>query len=333
MSEINSFLQKSFASCESSIIPLGMIAYELVKCAKAHTYVETLGDHADTLHRWVKQGYDEDFKIAFERAVKRALKILGVSHARLAFDVTPEPFYGKTSSLYLFGVDKSKSWNAEFHYAVACLITRKKQIPLMAVPVRVGEGVAKPTIELLDYCQTLFRSIRFAVFDRGYYCAELIDYLVANKIKYLILVPEKRGTISEYIEQTEVLGKYAHKMVYAKAKSKWKPQTTIVVCKGINEYAWVFATNISFNTRVEYIWHYKRRWQIETNFRVEDEARIKSKSTKHIIRYFYFLMSLVFHLFWIVNKNTKYYVPFKKYLDIIEHQLLHDYFNIDYAPT
>jgi hypothetical protein len=100
------------------------------------------------------------------------------------------------------------------------------------------------------------------------------------------------------------------------------------VCKGIDEFAWIFATNIRFRTRAEYVWYYKRRWQIETNFRVEDEARIKSKSTSYLVKYFYFLVSLLLHLLWIINKNIKYHAPFKKYLDVIEQALLLDYLEI-----
>ena len=171
--------------------------------------------------------------------------------------------------------------------------------------------------------------IRFAVFDRGFYIGELIDYLETKRIRYLILVPEKKGKIKEYVEQTDEWGKFRHKLVYSKKKSKWQPKTTIVICKGIGEFAWIFATNISFKTRVEYIWYYKRRWQIETNYRVEDEAKIKSKSSDYMIRYFYFLVSLLLHLICIVNKNLNYYTPFKKYLDIIETELLCDYLKIE----
>jgi len=184
---------------------------------------------------------------------------------------------------------------------------------------------------LLEYAQTLFKRIRFVVFDREFYVAELIDYLESKKLRYLILVPEKTGRIKGYVEQTDELGKFKHIMEYQKEKSKWRPKTTIVVCKGIDEYAWIFATNMNFRTRVEYIWYYKRRWQIETNYRVEDEGKIKSKSTHHLIRYFYFLVSQLMRLFWVVNKKVKYYVPFKKYLDIIENHLLYDYLEIQHT--
>ena len=329
MTHIDSFLQKAFASLRSGIIlPLNHIGFFLVKAAKAHSYVETLGEHADALHLWIKGSYEEDLQRAFEQQVRKALKHLGVSYAKLAFDITSEPFYGKTRGLHIFNV-KGESYQSEFKFITVCLITKNKQIPLMALPVRIGEGGGtKLAIELLEYCQCLFRGIRLALFDRGFYSAELIDYLEARHIRYLILVPEKKGRISEYVAQTAELGHYRHQLYYAKKKSKWKPKTMIVVCKGIDDFEWIFATNIRFKTRCEYIWHYKRRWQIETNFRVEDEARVKSKSSRYLIRYFYFLVSLLLHLLWIVHKNIHAYSPFKKYLDTIEQALFRQYLEI-----
>src|SRR3989344_9554815 len=116
MSNITSFLQKSFSSLLSSIIlPLNFMGYQLVKVAKAHSYVETLGTSADSLHHWVKSSYEEDFKAAFEAQVRKALKHLGVGYARLAFDTTSEPFYGKTASLYLHGM-AGEPYGAEFKF-------------------------------------------------------------------------------------------------------------------------------------------------------------------------------------------------------------------------
>lgn len=328
ISNVTGFLQKSFQSFASSIIlPLNGIGFFLAKAAKANSYVETLGEHADSLHGWIKQSYEEDFKRAFEIEVRKAVRQLHVSYAKIAVDTTDEPFYGKTRSLHVFNTEGEK-YDGLFKFISVSLIMRNKQIPLMSLPVMVGEGNAKPAISLLEYCLTLFKGIQLALFDRGFYIAELIDYLEAKKLRYIIRVPEKDGVIEDFVTQTTELGRFKHQMEYSKAKSKWKPHTTIVVCKGIDEYPWIFATNVHFRTRAEYVWQYTRRWQIETNFRVEDESRIKSKSANYLIRYFYFLVSQLLRLFWIVNKNLNYYIPFKKYLDIIEHELLFDYLGI-----
>jgi hypothetical protein len=259
--------------------------------------------------------------------VRHALNKLRIGIAQLAFDITHEPFYGKARSLHIFNTDKQKKYRGEFRFITCCLVNKGKQIPLMALPVRLGEQT-KLTIDLLRYCSTLFSRIKIALFDRGFYSAELIDFLEAKKINYLMLVPEKRGKIRKYLQETDNLSKTPHQMYYSKEKSKWKPVTQITICKNINNFDWIFATNIQYDRAIDYILLYKRRWQIETNYRVEDEAKIKSKSRHYLIRYFYFLIGLLLHIFWIVHKKVYFYVQFKKYIDIIEQRLFYDFIDI-----
>lgn len=324
MVKITNFLKKLFGSRN---VNLKLVAHFLAKCAKSHSYVETLGKHADSLHAWIKSCYEVDIRREFERQVRYAIKKLRVGIAQLAFDVTHEPFYGKNRNLHIFNTPKEKKYRGEFHFITCCLINRDKQIPLMALPVRLGEQT-KLTIDLLQYCSSLFKHIRYCLFDREFYVAELIDFLEAKKIKYLMLVPKRGKKIKDHLETTENLGKYPHQMCYSKKKSKWKPATQITICKNINDFDWIFATNIQFSRAIDYVLLYKRRWQIETNYRVEDEAKIKSKSIHYLIRYFYFLIGLLLHLLWIVQKNVHTYIQFKKYIDIIEQKLLCNFLGI-----
>ena len=143
-----------------------------------------------------------------------------------------------------------------------------------------------------------------------------------------MLVPALKGIIQGYRDETNIFAKYQHQMQYAKKKSVWKPKTQIVVCKNVLDFDWIFATNIQFDNPEDYVFQYKRRWQIETNYRVEDEAKIKSKSSNCMIRYFYFMMSNLFHLLWICHKNFSFYVQFKRYLDIVETTLLYDFLGL-----
>lgn len=324
MKQINKFLKKVFGNRS---VNLKLLAHFLAKCAKSHTYIETLGKHADSLHAWIKTSYEIDFKRAFEQQVRFAIKKLRINVAQIAFDITHEPFYGKSRNSHIFNTSKDKKYDGEFHFITCCLINKGKQVPLMALPVRLGEQT-KLTIELLSYSASLFKNISCCLFDRGFYCAEIIDFLEAKKLNYLILVPNKKGKITEYIASTKSLGKYTHQMRYSKQKSVWKPTTQITICKNISNFDWIFATNIQFDRAIDYVLLYKRRWQIETNYRVEDEAKIKSKSSHYMIRYFYFLIGLLLHLYWIVHKKQYFYVQFKKYLDIVEHLLLINYLKI-----
>lgn len=329
MNQIISYLKKVFCSLDSkTTLSHGLLAHHLAKVAKCQSYVETFCRHADTIHGWIKRIYDIDIRHAFEQQVRKALKKLNIRSAGIAFDFTHEPFYGKTHNLHTINVSKTDPHNSEFRYVTCCILTKNKQIPLMALPVRYGQQVSQ-TIELLRYCMSLKFRIKYVLFDRGFYNAELVDFMHSKKLPYLMLCPAKPGRIKEYGAQTNHFAKYEHQLHYQKAKSSWKPMTTIVVCKNQEGYDWMFATNIQFHKPKEYVLLYKRRWQIETNYRVEDEAKIKTKSCNYVIRYFYFMTSMMFHLLWIVSKNLNSYVQFKKYLDIVEHYLLFDFLGIE----
>jgi hypothetical protein len=61
-------------------------------------------------------------------------------------------------------------------------------------------------------------------------------------------------------------------------------------------FDWAFATNQD-DIDLDYIIPtYKGRWRIETGFRVQDEARIKSKSKDMKIRFFYFVYEQMLQL-------------------------------------
>ncbi|MDO8460036.1 MAG: hypothetical protein Q7S74_02935 [Nanoarchaeota archaeon] len=61
--------------------------------------------------------------------------------------------------------------------------------------------------------------------------------------------------------------------------------------------------------------------QIEKDFRVQDEARIKTKSNYAIVRYFYFMTSLILLANWEVDRLKHPERCFKKYLKFVQEQV------------
>ncbi len=69
--------------------------------------------------------------------------------------------------------------------------------------------------------------------------------------------------------------------------------------KHINrKFAWVFVTNMELDDFHKYLKLYKRRWNIETGFRVHDEATIKTKSVDVRVRFFLFLAAMLLYNEW-----------------------------------
>src|SRR3989344_2287042 len=120
-------------------------------------------------------------------------------------------------------------------------------------------------------------------------------FVPKHKDKKEILYPMKIG------EQVAIYNNFE----VNKNKSKYPGENILVFLKQIydpkNEknYDWVFATNIEEILLENIISTYKKRWRIETQFRVQDEARIRCKSTDMYIRCFLFLFEQLLQTIWI----------------------------------
>ena len=293
------------------------IISSIVEAARTISYVETVSNKADTLHRHVKQVDERALQRAFEFNTRKAIGRMGFGKTTLAVDTTSELYYGKNGKLNVRQKKFEKGADEAFTYVVLSVV-KPKPLPLMALPYRQGDDLTDLVKELLSYAKSLPIKIQCVLFDRGFYIGSLIAYLSSEKIKYLIFAPQNKK-IRRYISQTKTIASFSHEMKYNKRKSYWKVQTRIVVIKdAMKDYHWCFATNLRQSLYL--ISKYKQRWQIETDFRVHDEARIKTKSNEPIIRYFYFLTSLVLLANWEVNRILHPEVCFKKYLKFVQEE-------------
>jgi len=292
----------------------------LTEAGRTISYVETVSNKADTLHRYIKQTSEIELKRAFEFNTRKALGRMGLGKVVLSIDTTKELYYGKNGKLHVRQVKHEKGTTEAFTYLVLSAV-EPKPLPLMAIPYRQGDDLTAKTKELLDYARTLHLIIDIILFDRGFYIWDLISYLSSEKIRYLIFVPQNKA-MKKYIAQTTLMASYEHIRKYNKRKGYFIGKTKIVIIKdlikGKTNYYWCFATNLKNSLYL--IAKYKQRWQIETDFRVQDEARIKTKSNYAIVRYFYFLTSLILLANWEVNRLLHPEVSFKRYLKFIEEQ-------------
>jgi hypothetical protein len=297
----------------------------IVEAARTESYVETVSPcQSDTLHKEIKWSDERLLGREFEKAVRMALKILRIGRVKVAIDCTEEPYWGK-NGLHNTRAKVHEKSDESWQY-VNLAIVEPRFVPLMSLPYRQIDDLDNLTIDLLKYLRTLPLRVELVLFDRGFYHWELIDYLNNRRggkpLPYLIFVP-KNNAMKEYIKRTRgKLGVFVHEGSHDKKKTKWKPRTKIVICKGIGKdkkgkpIDWCFATNQKASLKL--VWIYKKRWNIETGFRIQDEATIKSKSSHPLIRYFYHLISMILILMWRVHNHIKGHMVFKRFLKFIE---------------
>src|SRR3989344_6950845 len=141
----------------------------------------------------------------------------------------------------------------------------------MSIPYTMLDNLDYLVMNLVGYLESLTLDVKLILFDRGFYHAHLIDFLNSKNLPYLMLVPQTPA-VKKYIEQTKSFEYFQHSFVYTKEKSGWKTHTTIIVRRIDEEVCWCYATNQkpSLGLTLEY----KKRWNIETGFRIHDEVRI-----------------------------------------------------------
>ena len=323
MSLITHFIHKTL-----SVLRLGKgwfsrLIASLVEAGRTCSYVETVApSQADTLHKEVKWSDARLLKREFEKAARRTLKLFRFGRVKVAIDCTEEPYWGK-NGLHNTRARVHERSDESWQY-VNLAIVEPRFVPLMSLPYRQTDNLDSLVIDLLEYLRTLPLNVELVLFDRGFYHWQIIDFLNncrgGKPLPYLIFVPKNKA-MKEFIKQTKGnLGAFTHQGSYGKKKSKWKPKTKIIICKATGKDGkpidWCFATNQKASLKL--VRTYKKRWNIETGFRIQDEATIKSKSSHPLIRYFYHLISMILILMWRTQNHNNTHIVFKRFLKLIE---------------
>ena len=289
-----------------------------LEASSHNTYVETISNKADSLHYHIDKNYVEIINIEYFNHIKKTLRKLRLGLVDIIADITNDDFYGKSTGLYIHNWTGEEGIQGKFLYLVAGILIRNKILPFYVCILRIGYFKADYLGKIVEFCNKLQIKIRLIKLDRGFYSGDVIDELELKGINYLIFA-KKSSLFKCMLEATDKGVIVKHEIKYKKDKSSHIAETNIALVKNVDGYDWCFATNLLLADVRKYVKLYRERWNIETMFRVHDEARIKTKSIKPIIRLFYFILSMLLLLIW--NLYAKQEYTFKKFIIILEEML------------
>lgn len=295
----------------------------LLDAAAYNTYVETVSNKADTFYLRIKEGITEMVTYSYLDYIQiLSQKFDWVSKEFiLAFDYTDEDFYGDVQGLNIYGWTGEKGVTGKFKFLTCSIVSNEtpQKIPLVSIPIQLGHNMSYAITHCLYLIKPYIGNIILVLFDRGFYAKELMFELGEMNIPYLIFAPKtdfiKRELEGMCPKETKLL---KHEYVINRDKSNFSFETFAVFLKQIydkrleKEIDWAFATNVEEIQLDGIIKIYKKRWRIETGFRVQDEAEIKCKSKEMKIRYFLFLFQQLLQTQWVCFFKEE--VPFKRFL-------------------
>jgi hypothetical protein len=170
----------------------------------------------------------------------------------------------------------------------------------------LGHYKSSVILHCLSLIKDYIGKINLILFDRGFYDKDLMYELTKLNYPYLIFVPKHKDK-KEILYPMKIEEQIAiyNDFTVNKNKSNYAGENILIFLKQIydpkNEknYDWIFATNIEEVLLENIVTTYKKRWRIEIQFRVQDEAKIKCKSKEMKIRYFLFLFEQMLQTIWI----------------------------------
>lgn len=282
----------------------------LMESSAFNTYIETIGGKADTLYRRIKESPISMTTHAYLEYIRRlSTKLkLNEKEVTLAFDYTDEDFYGDVQGFDIHGWTGENAVTGKFKFLTCSIISDDipEKIPLISIPIMIGHYKSSVIIYCLSLIKEYIGKINLILFDRGFYDKDLMYELTKLNYPYLIFVPkfQNKQEILFPMKIEEQVAIY-NEFNVNKDKSKYAGENILVFLKQIYDprseknYDWVFATNVEEILLESLVLTYKKRWRIETQFRVQDEARIKCKSKDMKVRYFFFMFGQMLQTMWI----------------------------------
>lgn len=309
-SEFKSFLKNLSVSEEYASL--------ILEASSHDTYIETISNKADSLHYNIAKGYVEYSDKEFYKVVKNRIQKLRLGAVDIIIDITSENFYGKSTGLYLHNWTGEEGIEAKYHFLVAGIMFRNRIYPFYVAILPIGTFKSDYIGRICDFCNEMNLKVKLVKLDRGFYSGEVIDELELKGMNYLIFA-KKSSLFRCMLEGIDISAVIKHEINYKKSKSSHKAETNIALVKDVEGYDWVFATNVFLRDARKYVEIYRGRWNIETMFRVHDEAKIKSKSVNPLIRLFYFMVSMLLLFIWNLSFKEKY--TFKRFVMNLEQML------------
>ncbi len=223
----------------------------------------------------------------------------------LSIDTHDWMYYGDTDDEMVLGTQAKNGTSYAYKFATINIVEKGIRFTLKALPIRDYPEICNTIEELIKYAMQKVR-IRRIYLDRGFYEVPIVRMLKRLGVNFVIQAKKSTG-ITAVIEENR--DKKVIAMDYKMYRKRKAPSGKEVVKLFIlphrrkKKERVCFVTNLDVNEKnaKKYAEGYRKRWGIETSYRVKKEAfRPKTTSKNYAIRLFFFLFSVCLYNLWIL---------------------------------
>jgi len=289
-------LMTTFFVCgKNAVYKTKDFAYRLVQSALEHQSLEAMFKLTGYLS--ADRVLDKLHEISEERIqelitkINRKLKL--PKRVVLAIDFTEKEYYGNKNHLGIMG---SKGGKYVRRYIEVSTV--KPALFINAFPVnQFTNNKVKLLTQLLEGFYSLYNSkIKLLLLDRGFFTKEVIKMLTENKVKFLMPAVRNKAIV-KLIKRFEK-GELPSKIEYQFGETKVN-----LLFFRTEEETFVYMTNTRYDSVKAYML-YRKRWQIETNFREQNNFVFRTTTQNFVVRYLAFVLGGLLFNTWQLTRNS-----------------------------
>ena len=222
-----------------------------------------------------------------------------------AIDLTDDPYYGKIDSSnekYVIGGQAKKSTNSFYSYISLYITNKNERFTVSVLPVEKNKTMVEYLSYFIDLIKRLNFKIKVLCLDRGFYSIDVFEFLQNNNVPHIVPVIKRGEQMKQILK-----GNKARREQYVMKNSKKKILLDIVIDvkylkgkrgkKGLENLGFV-VFGVKWSPRkVSTV--YRRRFAIESSYRMRNIVKPKTSSKNANIRYFYTLISFLLKNIWL----------------------------------
>jgi putative transposase len=230
--------------------------------------------------------------------------------AVVAIDYTRQPFYGDPDTKNVIGGKQERGTCWGYTYASIDIVESGRRLTIYSITINQFSEKAQIVRKLIFEAKARGVHISLVLLDRAFFTVEVIAMLKRLGV-YFIIPAVKNDKVKEAILNYDekkpakrfTLGNkkksVTFNILFYKRSAKQLPKKKKLT---ISDLYFGFATNLprSMTTKLPSFipQEYRRRWGIETGYRVQDNALAKTTSPNYKLRLLYQLVSVLLYNVW-----------------------------------
>ena len=269
----------------------------------------------DVVQRRIHQKSEIEVIKAFNQATRQVCSILRrmrflFRRVTVAIDYTDKPYYGDSNDPGVIKTRHQRGTNYCFRYITLSVVIGDAKITLNALPVNPLSDKTKLVDRLLIEAKRMHIRINLVLLDRSFFTQQIVKIMDKHHLRFMFPVI-KNKLVKKMIADAHKSKNYVHKYKFTKGKKPTASFTIFFILdpdsheRQIWKNYHVYGPNVPVNNNNRHILAeiYRKRWNIETSFRVEKQEFLAQTSSKsYRFRLFIFLVAILLYNLWIVTR-------------------------------